>query len=50
MLLQLSLHWSSPRRFSFPLPIDGIEIVREAKPLGMYFSDTLSVASHVNFF
>ena len=46
---EIVLHRPSPRRSSFPRPIDGIEIAREAKLIGMHFSDTLSVASHVNF-
>ena len=46
---EIVLHRPSPRGFVFPTPIDGIEIVREAKLLGLYFNDSISVASHVNY-
>lgn len=46
---ELVFHRPSPFKFLSPIPLCDIEVVREAKLLGVYFSDTFSMESHVNY-
>ena len=46
---ELVFHRPSPNNYLSPIPLCDIELVREAKLLGVYFSDTLSMESHVNY-
>ena len=45
---ELVFHRPSPNKYLSPVPLCDIELVREAM-LGVYFSDTLSMESRVNF-
>ena len=46
---ELVFHRPSPYKYLSPVPICDIELVREAKILRVYFSDTHSIESHVNY-
>ena len=46
---ELVFHRPSPYKFLSPVPLCDIELVREAKILEVYFSDTFSMESHVNY-
>jgi hypothetical protein len=46
---ELVFHRPSPNKYLSPVPLCDIELVREARILGVYFSDTLSMECHVNY-
>ena len=45
---ELVFHRPSPSKYLSPVSLFDIELVREARILGVYFSDTLSMECHVN--
>jgi len=45
---EIILHRPSPHHFIPPHPLNEVEVVREAKLLGVYVSDTFSMETHVN--
>jgi hypothetical protein len=46
---ELVFHRSSPNNYLSPIPLYDIERVRDAKLFGVYFCDTFSMESHVNY-
>ena len=46
---ELVFHRPSPKQYVPPIPLFEVELVREAKLLGVYFSDTFSMERHVNY-